>query len=195
MSFTISSNDPTSRVDHTSDEPKKTEENAKKHQDFDFAGASYSAVHLPTGLIAAPSKTQIAQDLKDLGAAGKKVLEDLKSPALQKLMIGGGLLAVHTAELDADLLHLIEDGAEACAGDPIALAKTVKGALEVTGDVFEVALATKEFKEANTPEARAKLGELAHDLEALRKSVLKLHTDVNLFTATAPIRLAATGRI
>ena len=33
------------------DEPKKTEENAKKRQDFDFAGAAYSAVHLPTGLI------------------------------------------------------------------------------------------------------------------------------------------------
>lgn len=58
----------------------------------------------------------------------------------------------------------------------------------------ELGLDLRKFDKANTPEARAKLNELVHDLEAFGKNAAKLHADLPKLAVTAPV-LYATGRI
>ena len=196
-SLSISGNDPASRLAQTSDEPQKTEGNTKKgHQEFDFSGAAYSAVHVPTGLISAPpSKAQLQADLKDTVESGKKVLEDLKSPELRELLKSGSEVAIDGVKLTKNIVELAEHGARACEGDLGSLIRMGVDAGETIKHSIELGLHLRAFDKANTPEARAKLNELVHDLEAFGKNAAKLENDATKFAGAAPIRFATTGRI
>ena len=87
---TISNQDPYDRERHGPVAPQKSP------QDFDFSGAAYAAVHVPTGLLASsssPSKPTLATvtaDAKDLEAKAKAFLHALTSPAIQEAVKKNG---------------------------------------------------------------------------------------------------------
>lgn len=72
---TISNQDPYDRERHDAVAPQKTS------KDFDFSGAAYSAVHLPTGLLASPASSKptlatVKADAKGAAALGALWIAD-----------------------------------------------------------------------------------------------------------------------
>jgi hypothetical protein len=146
-------------------------------------------------MAATPSKAQIVQDTKDLGTIAKKVAEDLKSPELRHLLVAGGKVGITSAKLLGDVAEAGENIPMACAGNPIALAKAIKGIAGVVKESVTLGFDIHELNKANTPEAREKLDQFMRDLSELTQRAVKLEADTGKFAAAAPLRLAMTGRI
>ncbi len=183
MSLSINSSDP-SRATPSNDDDKAKRADAQAHtpKDFDFSGPSYSTVNLPT-LAARPTKAALAHDAADVVAKAKKVAEDLKSPELRHLLEAGGSLGIHAVEVLKDTVDIAKSAPAAVEGSPVDIVEAAKAALDLAKDSYELYNDAKDFKAANTPEARAKLTEFLSDLKAMEQAGAKFGTTARKFVA------------
>jgi hypothetical protein len=182
MSLSINSSDPSARTSLSNDDDaKKTDHaQARASKDFDFSGASYSAVNLPT-LAARPTKATLAHDAADVATKAKKVAEDLKDPELQKLLAAGGKTGLAAAQVIGDALSVAKAAPEAVEGSPKAILEVVKDSLDLVDHSMDLYEGAKQLKEANTPEARAKLSQFLSDIRAMEHSGAKLGADARKY--------------
>ncbi len=102
MSISSVGTSPTSTQDAYDRERQEAVQPKKTPEDFDFSGAAYGAVHLPTGLIASPSSPKpslatVRADANDLEVKAKAFLQALDSPAIKEaLKKNGAALATLT---------------------------------------------------------------------------------------------------
>jgi len=174
---TINAADPTRRSQPRDDDaatPLRSRDEGPA-KEFDFSGAAYARANLPTGMIATrPTTATLAQDVARVRSSAQKVIEDLKSPELRHLLAAEGKVGFHAAAVVADAGKLALHAPAACEGSVVDI---IQSGLALKGLVehgVKLGLAAREYEQASTPEARAKLDQFMRDLGELETAGARL---------------------
>ncbi len=168
----------TSQQDRGDEQPVATRDHETKLPDF--SAAIFSAVHLPTGLIAHTSSTSLSTlraDLADLKTKFETLARDLKSPEIVNYAkTGAGVYSAYVkvnlcvGKLAAALYALDK-------GDTKEFLSALKEGFDIPSKVHALVEAHREFAKANGPKTGAAFGKLAQDFVELDKSQAKLLAD------------------
>jgi hypothetical protein len=145
----------------------------------DFSATIFSAVHLPTGLVASsrPTVATVMRDAADLKTKLDAVTHDLKSPELAAYATSA--VGVYTAyvKLNVGLGTLGMAVYGLAKGDAKDLLVAVRGVLELPAKAKDMTAAHREFAKANGPKTNAALAKLGRDLMAMQEAAIKLASD------------------
>ncbi|HEY2368465.1 MAG TPA: hypothetical protein VGH87_18840 [Polyangiaceae bacterium] len=177
-------------------EPRPTSSNAIERP-FDFSGAAYTAVHLPTALIASssaprPTVATITKDVSDLEAKVGKLRTDLASPGMRAWLDKhvaatktGASLGFKIATITVTIVALKEKG---LAG--LFAAEGIMKALSAGDKVFGLVDDCKTFAKQIMDEhvaakaAHPDVVRVEQDLIDVMAAGVKLHADLRKLAGT-----------
>ncbi len=144
----------------------------------DFSASIFSAVHIPTALIAhASSVSKLRADVADVKAKFETLVRDLKSPEIASYATAGANVYAAYVKMNlcagklAGALYALDKG------DTKEFLTALKEGFDFPAKLKALVDAHHEFMKANGPKTNAAFSKVAHDLVELDKSQAALVAD------------------